>query len=358
MLTGVMENSEQADKKPAFIRNAEALGLGSSERISASFDVTADVPVSGEFVYGCYRFTIGGEPEKESKKLELAIETRLEQEPHGVARQLVALASLFLGRRLELGPNWVLGDCEPEPVNKGRSEPVAPNLSEGEIKLNELRNWFSMSERLKPELQDDFLWAAEWYRRAIAKIEEDPPGAYLNLVTAIEIVSKHSEIGPLSLAAERSDISRLVGEIASPELQAKVRKRVEGLLNEKGYKRRKFVKFIREHINDEFWSAGNPDEFGGIGRELLDNFSASIYDQRSLALHDGFPFQSQAGSPHTGASAMRKQEKELVRKYWRERGRIPPVAFFERVVNHALKAFLKKNQTGPDSDEGGSHGKE
>lgn len=346
------------DKRMYFIRNIEALKGEGVESHVTEYEVIADAHIVGEFTYGPYYFTIwefSNKHEGEERKLCLRIRERAfssDDQPWksakrsgfyhggGIADELVALASLFLRRRFRLGP-IVRMDDSPKLLSMNQGWINKP-LIVGKSSLAELPEWLKMVEGLDSDYHQRFILAVRLYNRAILLIEEQPDMAYLNLISAIEVLCQETNIGEITLSDLDQKLAELVGSVENGDLRNKIE---QNILKREQFISRRFVAFILEHIEESFWSEENRPKNGQIKPEELRDLLKRIYEQRSRTLHNGEPFPPSIFYPPMMEAeidfslGMIKGEKK-----WEPKDFIPHTYFFERLVNHVLSNFIKRNQ--------------
>jgi len=175
-------------KKLYFLRNLAE--LKPTEVYTTEHEVMADADIMGELTYGPYYFTIweiAKKREGEERKLCLQIIEKLSSSDDeswrsakrsgfyhggGVADELVALAALFLRRRLKLGPVTRIDD-KPRILSTNHGW-IDHSLVSGESNLSELLAWFRTVEGFEEKHQLKFILAVRLYHRALLLIEEQP----------------------------------------------------------------------------------------------------------------------------------------------------------------------------------------
>ena len=345
-----------ADERMYFIQNMEALKDEDVDSIVFEFEVIADAHIVGECTYGPYYFTVWEPPKSEGEERKLCLRV-----PHkvgfwgdesnrgsfyhggGIADELVALASLFFRRRFKLGPIVRIND-EPRYITKDGQRFIDSPLISGSSNLQELSNWLKLVERLNSKYHQKFILAVRFYHQALLLIEEQPDLAYLNLVSAIESLCQDTDIGEVRLSELDEGLAKLVNSIENENLRNKIE---QAILKRERFHKRKFVTFILNHMEESFWTEEGRPEVGRIRPEDLPDILKRIYDQRSRTLHNGEPFPPTVFSPPT------YYEEEIpfslsvthMGRKWERKEFIPHPHFFERLVNHVLKTFLKRNQT-------------
>lgn len=169
----------------------------------------------------------------------------------GLPDELISLASLFLRRRLKLDP-IVREDDRPLyfPNRRRGGHWIDEPLVNGESKLNELTRWFKLVENLNIKYYLKFILSARLYHRALLLIEEEPDLAYLNLVSAIEVLCNETKIEGAKIDDLDQDLKPLIESIEDKTLGGKI---AETILR-RSFMKRKFVKFILDNIEEDFWS--------------------------------------------------------------------------------------------------------
>lgn len=347
------------DRRMFFIRNREVLLKEKVKGHVYEYELTTDAKILGYYTYDPYGFCIWEFADKrdgEERKLILRTEQytaswHLESDSpeyyHGgdIPEELVALASLFLRRKIKLGPIVRMNDF-PKLIGITRRW-IDRDLIEDVSNLKDLIKWLELVERLDIKYHYKFILATRLYHRAILDIETQPDVAYLNLISAIEVLSNEFELDDvLENLKDNLDIE-LLDEIRSldePDLQ----KEFEIALLKRINKRpQQFVKFILKYImdDDEFWTYEKRPKYWKITPKVLPELLERVYQQRSNFLHDGVPFQPDIFHPPALKTEINIGKALQDRgKKWTSEEFIPYPHFFERLINHVLKNFLKKNQ--------------
>jgi len=347
------------DKRMHFIRNIEALESNNEKgKITQEYEVIADAYITGEFTYGPYYFTIwdyGFEEEGERRRLCLRICKSIsspEELPQsakksefyhggGIADELVALSSLFLRRRLQLGP---IVRCNDKPKVLGKNKGLIDKpLIVGQRSLSELPEWLKLVEKLDARYHQRFILAAKLYSQALLLIEEQPDMAYLNLVSAIEALCSSYDTGIKEIASSYPNLAHIITQVEPKEVREKLEKE---LLNVLYFTKKSFVKFVLDHIEKTFWDESERGpKFARIQPEELENILKRVYDQRSKTLHTGEPFP-----PFTSYGMGEEIPLGMISggKRWERQDLVPNPHLFERLVNHVLKTYLKRNSHNND----------
>jgi hypothetical protein len=135
--------------------------------------------------------------------------------------------------------------------------------------------------------RDVFHSAARFYRRAIATVEVDPESAYLNLITAGEIVANdHALSEEEALDDEARAVLVRIAEVVPDgvELARFLRGRLRGI-------KRRFVSAISAMVDDSFFDRTEAiDTFRAMQKQDFRKRIGAAYDLRSRFVHSGHPF--------------------------------------------------------------------
>lgn len=349
------------NEKMYFIRNITAIE-NKHETESLEYEIIADANITADLDYGPYYFCMWDFAEEKSivfrngdkRKLCLRITFGLfgsdwnsasesgYSHGGGIADELVALSSLFLRRRLKLGP-IVRRNDRPMYLPKSTGW-IDKQVVEGHSSLRDLSDWLKLVEGLDTKYHLKFILSARLYHRALLLVEEEPDFAYLNLVSAIEVLCGDTDIGKVTLQDLNTKLSGLVRSIDDESLKIEVEAEI---LKNNRFIKRKFVKFILDNLDENFWDEGERPKIGKIESTDLELLLGRIYDQRSKTLHEGDPFSpSVCHPPILGEEIDISLGEFQGDRIWKLKKFIPSVQFFERLVNHVLKTFLKRNQVG------------
>ena len=337
------------------------------------YEVIADSNFIGELTYGSVNLQIwdfGFHRRGEKRLLCLRFEEEVELPPFPPkkAQEFVYLSSLFLRRRLVLGKMTRFNNTPRRHSSAWRQsndEFVNADIVRGETNLSELSDWLLLMEHLDTEKRNRFCLAAKFYSEALEHIEANPDIAYLNLVSVIETLCRDVEIGEVVLTEIDRGIANAVNKIQPPDIQEEVAK---SIIKHERFIKRKFIKFIIGYTAEGFWAyQRRPPEPLRVNPSDLDRLMANIYDQRSRTLHAGEPFPSYIFECHRLPGLEIYPEDTYLNKnvkigylpmaevptgkaissggrIWKSKDYIPYPHFFERLVNHVLKCYLKKHQ--------------
>lgn len=364
-----MPEQKSTDAQPPqemyFATNWRVSGVGAVATEVDEFEVTTDVHVVGELVFGPYFFTIwdfGLRNKGQARSLCLRVNeipsddgkwtgeqptTTPLYHGGGIESEITALASVFLRCRLTLGPIVRHGD-RPMRLPTKLVDWIDPEVVSGQRNLADLGRWLELTANLKPELHQGFILAAKLYQQGLEVIETKPDLAYLNLVSAIEVLSQDFPVQK-SLKDADGKLARLLQQIPDPSL----RQQIEDRLLEKHLKfiTERFVQFIQQYVDNSFWLRetseeglqGIPWPANQITPERLPGLLRQVYDQRSRTLHAGKPFP-----PTIFAPPFQQQGAEFIDtiysrgRQWTAEELVPYPQFFERLVRHVLINYVRK----------------
>lgn len=158
------------------------------------------------------------------------------------------------------------------------------------------------------------------------------------------MLCQDSAVGDVTLADVDHKLASLVKKIVNEELRTEIELRI---LNNERFIKRRFVRFIMDHIEPSFWNTDRPDDqWMRMQEDQLEKFLKCIYDQRSNALHTGEPFAPGIFLPPMGevngvvARVVEGNKKRTKLQC------IPYPWFFERLVNHVLRVYLRRHLIG------------
>jgi hypothetical protein len=348
------------------------------DKHSFEYEVIADSNITGEITYGPYHFitwdwAIHRRGERRLLCLGVEQEEALPPLPLTRAKEFLYMASLFLRRRLVLGlmTRWDNKPSRgPSSLESDKHRYVDVDIIRGTTNLGELSAWLPLLEHLEPDKHNKFILSTRFYSQALEHIEVAPDMAYLELVSAIETLCQDANIGEKSLAEIDDGLAKLVNKVGPPVLKQEIEK---AIIKRERFINKKFIKFIQQHTDESFWNyLSRPKEQFRINPADLERVLDNIYGQRSRTLHAGEPFpdyiflQSSLPDLEDYPEESYINTKIIIRyspleeipsgisitiggRTWKSKDYIPYPHFFERLVNHVLKNYLKANQTVVDS---------
>jgi len=346
---------------------------------TSEYEVITDANIIGQITYPPYfirPWDIGDYRPGEKRLLCLRItrDEPLLQFPDNKANEFIYLASLFLRKRLTLGPITRLNN-EPTRIYFGLK------LSQGYVdidvvcgetdriggyaNLSDLSEWLPLVDKIDKTLRDRFILAVRFYHQAIQMIEDETDMAYINLISAIEVLCQDLDIGKRNLGEIDQGLADAVNKIEQHNIKSDIEKRI---LSKERFIQRKFIKFVQDNIEESFWKYNKRPDLGRIEPTDLPRILKNVYQQRSNFLHNGEPFPDYIYIRESIPNLfhLKYGQSVTIGKFHREEipvgnaimsgGRtwlpqqyIPYPHFFERLVRHVLINYLKRYQESKDS---------
>lgn len=129
--------------------------------------------------------------------------------------------------------------------------------------------------------------AGRFYLQALQNFEERPDVAYLNLITAGEVLSNYYEIKKEELLDD--DARDILTKIADASTDGpKLAKRIKGRLYQV---KRRFLRLFTDLLTEPFFLISEAEhEFSRLKKEDIAERMSAAYDLRSLHVHTGIPF--------------------------------------------------------------------
>lgn len=340
-----------------FIQNIDDLNDETQEFNTREYEVLTDSFTVGELYFGPYYFTIwefGMKKDGEKRKLCLRIKEKkivVDESGNipnkdgfyhggGIAEEIVALASLALHGRYILG-TVVRDNDKPMIFSTGYGH-IDESIVNGRKNISELTQFFELVKGLKTEYHLKYILAVRLYHQALLVIEDQPDIAYLNLVSSIETLCQDYPVEKVTLSQIDERLESLVQKIEDKSLREKI---AETIVKREKRINKKFVSFIMNYTEDSFWARVDRPEHGRIDPKEFGDILRRIYNERSKYLHTGEPFQKTIFyPPNANAEMPLGLATMILGKRWEQNDYIPFPHFFEKLVNHILLSFLKRNQ--------------
>ncbi|MGP4686727.1 hypothetical protein ACSV5K_10230 [Agrobacterium pusense] len=210
---------------------------------------------------------------------------------------VAAALSVLFGKRFDSHGPFEMSGFYGMPDVAGFSTPCDPRLIHNNLSPRANRGIplnFGEARRILNLLLSDednprmtaFHSAARFYNKALATVESDPEGAYLNLVTAGEIIAsfhKTTEGEALDREATAALESIRTKHPDGEQLAKFLRKRLRGI-------KRGFVNAITSMVDDTFFEASDAPGHGELKKEDFAKRIGAAYDLRSQFVHSGSPF--------------------------------------------------------------------
>jgi hypothetical protein len=341
------------DERIYLLRNITDLEIENAKTEINKYKILTDAPVYGSFSWGPYTLSCDMNEQKDNEhtlylkvnqtlrvisKEDLSSGDACYGDPHDAASEIVTLASLFLRRKFWLSDYLSTNDVPTPKIPKSHKNFNDNELVKQEKSLAPLSEMFELINNLNIDCQKRFLTAAKFYRRALLTIEDEPDMAYLHLVTSIEVLSGKHRSKFKSIKDYNVELYKILESMEDKKLKEKI----ENVILEREYLTSKFVEFITEHVENDFW--GTKTGYGKIKSEDLKKILNRIYDQRSKTLHNGEPFPVNIFHPPLSNEDIDYCGLRSGEKRWPPKNIIPYPHFFERLVNYVLITYLKRNQ--------------
>jgi hypothetical protein len=191
---------------------------------------------------------------------------------------------------------------------------------------------------------ESIVLSARRYALALELIQNRPELSYQFLISSVEAIANSVLSSFKPRTDEMIEVKRSVYDLAlefglgEPKAKKLVIEACKGF----SWSKRKFKKFLCDHVGDEVWTKED-DVFADIQflmpkRERFEYALNQIYESRNKGLHAGkdYPISGTVGtSPLIPAKMM--LEFDTSKDFF------PPVTWFERVVNIALRTYLERS---------------
>lgn len=176
-------------------------------------------------------------------------------------------------------------------------------------------------------------------------ILQDPDLAYELLLSAIETLSNYvlrdHRLSTEKFAETRPDLLAYLKSLALDERQ--VDSILTLVMKPLAWSRERFVRFVETYLPDNVWTEEDA-LYPGLGlpdlipkRENLKDALNIIYRQRSAGSHEGRPYPAYI---RIGTSPMIPVEAFRALQAAGESDRLPPITWFERVVQASIHRFV------------------
>jgi hypothetical protein len=237
--------------------------------------------------------------------------------------------------------------CWPPPQEYG-NKPLASSVDP-----NALKAMLLGLPRL--EHAESVVASARLYALALELIHEQPDIAYQLLISSVETIANQAE-----RHLQPDDDAKVEHQKAVFDLALEIGRGLKGLAIENGqltevarklaimackkehWATTKFKKFLTDNVDHSVWD--KEDDLFWIPLKLLprrqdfQRVLGKIYDARSKATHLGQRFPAEAsfsGGPTVSVNVMLA--------FFRSDSRFPPVVWFERIVNTAIRTFWERS---------------
>ena len=186
--------------------------------------------------------------------------------------------------------------------------------------------------------------SARLYSQALRQIEHEADFAYQSLISCVETIANAALHDYRPEKTEMVQTKKALFDMATQmELpREKAEELVVKACSDNPWSGRKFVKFLVDYPGEDIWKKDDlfriPESFFPK-KEDLESTLKSIYGVRSGATHQGRPYPRSIAigmGPTISFEALREID-------WGSSNstQIPPVVWFERLVNLAVNNFIK-----------------
>ena len=188
--------------------------------------------------------------------------------------------------------------------------------------------------------------SARLYALALELIREQPDLAYQLLISSVETIANEAlrDFQPDDFAKVKHQqaVYNLAVELGLGEEKAR-RLAIEACKNER-WATKKFKKFLTDNLDDSVWKDEDdlyrmPPGFLRLSREHLQETLDNIYRARSKATHRGQQFPATASYSGGPRISVRASMARLDSALSDSPAPFPPVVWFERIVNVAIRTF-------------------
>lgn len=181
--------------------------------------------------------------------------------------------------------------------------------------------------------------AGRFYQQALQNFEERPDVAYLNLITAGEVLSNYYSYDKDELLDEQvKDIIRQIAEASDngPELAKQIKGRLFQV-------KRRFLRAMEDLLTDPFFAESEAEkDFLRLKKADIKSRLGAAYDLRSQHVHSGIPFGKwvsrtlggEAGEVQMGTPVVGNKDFEKVL------AKAPTYFGLERIIRYCLLRFI------------------
>jgi len=196
---------------------------------------------------------------------------------------------------------------------------------------------------LRPDQDPRFMTflqtAGRFYLQALQNFEERPDVAYLNLITAGEVLSNYYSYDKDELLDEQvKDIIRQISKASDngPELAKQIKGRLFQV-------KRRFLRALEDLLTDPFFAESEAErDFLRLKKDDIKSRLSAAYDLRSQHVHSGIPFGSlvsrtlggEAGEIQAGNPVVGNKDFEKVL------AKAPTYFGLERIIRYCLLRFI------------------
>ena len=192
----------------------------------------------------------------------------------------------------------------------------------------------------KQSAMDTFFTAGNFYLRSLRIVEEQPEVAYLDLVTAGEILSNYFTFSDEQLYG--GDLLTLLDEIRNQLSDGE--KKASKIKSRLYQVRRRFKLTLLDLLNATFFTTTEATEaFGALTSDSIESTIVAAYDLRSRYIHTGERFGTWIHSlEHLGVEKQIGIPVVDDKEYKKILVKAPTFIGLERIMRYCLLAFIHK----------------
>jgi len=202
---------------------------------------------------------------------------------------------------------------------------------------NGLKAFLDAISKLDQKYHQNLIRAFYWYAEAVKEIGIDRQLFFIKMVSSIESLLKFVRISPDSLGKKLRSLMENK-QFSDDEID-----KIERWLENRKIRQR-FASFLQQWSNNFFKGGKRKAKHCHIYKNQLDKYAKRIYDARSAYLHNGNPMyvSDDMGGEHAKywdldpSLGMMNDRKKFMANEKLSRPR-----WFERIVNHCFKNFIK-----------------
>jgi len=196
--------------------------------------------------------------------------------------------------------------------------------------------------RVDDKFRDTFIACCRFYSLALKNSEESPEVAYLNLITACEILSNHFDFTAEDLLdKETLELFSYLEENCEDRSCT-----VKQIKSQMRSIKRRFVKTLVDLVDTSFFDfSESTHPYGQLKKETFEKAIKAAYDLRSRYIHTCSAFGKWVAFSHGGSNnevqfgTPALQSKELAKII----KKAPTLVGLERIVRYALLQFASRN---------------
>jgi len=184
-----------------------------------------------------------------------------------------------------------------------------------------------------------FRAACKFYSKALQVYENDAEIAYLNLITAGEVLSNYFHYSREELILD--DMKSLILEFN--RLQPDSNKLIEAVTRRLLHIKRRFTKTIASLLDEDFFLRTESEQYGSLSHKDIQKVISAAYDLRSKYVHSGIPFGSWIRSHDFNNEIQIGRPLVEDKDFGKILAMAPTFIGLERIIRYCLLQFAKQN---------------